>query len=126
MIGWALDHVDIPTRTIFNDQKVAIGTFRLEHLQALHKLSPTQKFTHNVEFLEGFKKKECEKFGKILSDLIKDWYLHPTKFRVDSNGIYKIPSLEPQFMYTTMMVCRIYGRRTPLTSFSHGYLLSTQ
>jgi hypothetical protein len=32
MIRWALDHVDIPTRTIFNEQKVAIGTFRLENL----------------------------------------------------------------------------------------------
>jgi hypothetical protein len=32
MIRWALDHVDIPTRTIFNEQKVAIGTFIPEHL----------------------------------------------------------------------------------------------
>ena len=32
MIQWALDHVDIPTRTIINEQKVTIGTFRPEHL----------------------------------------------------------------------------------------------
>jgi hypothetical protein len=32
MIGWALDHVDIPTRTIFSSQKVTIGSFRPEHL----------------------------------------------------------------------------------------------
>jgi hypothetical protein len=110
MIRWVLDHVDIPTRTIFNEQKVAIGTFRPEHLQAMYKLSPTPNFTHNAEFLEGFKKKECEQFGKSLSDLIKDWCSHPAKFRADSNGIYSISSLEPQFMYIAMMVCRLYGK----------------
>jgi len=32
MIWWALDHVDIPTRTIINEQRVTIGTFRPEQL----------------------------------------------------------------------------------------------
>jgi hypothetical protein len=32
MIGWVLENVDIPTRTIFNSQKVTAGSFRLEHL----------------------------------------------------------------------------------------------
>jgi hypothetical protein len=32
MIKWALDHADILTRTIFNEKKVAIGTFRPEHI----------------------------------------------------------------------------------------------
>jgi hypothetical protein len=68
------------------------------------------RFTHNAEFLEVFKRKECEKYGKSLSDLIKDWYSHPAKFRADSNGIYSISSLEPQFMYVAMMVCRLYGK----------------
>jgi hypothetical protein len=27
MIGWVLEHVDIPTRTIFNPQNIAIGSF---------------------------------------------------------------------------------------------------
>jgi hypothetical protein len=110
MIRWALDHVDIPTRTIFNEQKVAIRTFRPEHLQAMYKLSPTPNLTHNAEFLEGFKKKECEQFEKILSDLIKDWVSHPAKFRADTHGIYSISSLVPQFMYIAMMACRLYGK----------------
>jgi hypothetical protein len=59
MIRWPLDHVDIPTMTIINKQKVMIGTFRLEHLRVMYKLSPTPNLTHNAEFLEGFKKKEC-------------------------------------------------------------------
>jgi hypothetical protein len=48
MIKWALDHVDIPTRTIFNEQKVAVGTFRPEHIWEMYKLSPTPRFTHNA------------------------------------------------------------------------------
>jgi hypothetical protein len=32
IIGWALDHVDIPTRTIFNSQKVVVGSFRPKHI----------------------------------------------------------------------------------------------
>ena len=80
--------MDILTRTIISEQRVAVGTFRPKHLQAMYKLSPTLNLTHNVEFLEGFKKKECEKYGKFLSNLIKDWVSHLVKFRVDTNGIY--------------------------------------
>jgi hypothetical protein len=85
MIRWALDHVDIPTRTIISEQKVTIGTFRPEHLHAMYKFPSTSNFTYNAEFLENFKQKECEQYDKSLSDLIKDWVSHPVKFRVDSN-----------------------------------------
>jgi hypothetical protein len=81
MIRWALDHVDIPTRTIISEQNVTIGTFRPEHLQAMYQLSPTPNFTYNAEFLEDFKRKECQQYGRNLSDLIKDWVSHPAKFR---------------------------------------------
>jgi len=60
MIRWALDHVDIPTKTIISKQKVTIGTFRPEDLQAMYQLSPTPNFTYNAKFLEGFKEKECK------------------------------------------------------------------
>jgi hypothetical protein len=95
MIRWALDHVDIPTRTIISEQKVIVGTFRAENLQTMYKLPPTSEFTYNAEFLEGFKQKECEQYMKSLSDLIKDRVSHPAKFRVDNNGTYSISSLEP-------------------------------
>jgi hypothetical protein len=55
MIRWALDHVDIPTRTIINEQKVTIGTFRPKQLQAMYKLPAVSDFVYNVEFLENFK-----------------------------------------------------------------------
>jgi hypothetical protein len=95
MIRWVLDHVDIPTRTIINEQKVIVGTFRPENLQAMYKLPPTSEFMYNAEFLDGFKQKECEQYMKILSDLIKDWVSHPSNFRANNNGIYSISSLEP-------------------------------
>jgi hypothetical protein len=59
MIRWELDHVDIPTRTIINEQKVTIGTFRPEHLQAMYNFPTTSNLTYDAEFLEEFKQKEC-------------------------------------------------------------------
>jgi hypothetical protein len=110
MVRWALDHVDIPTRTIMNEQKVTIGTFRPEHLQAMYKFPTTSDFTYGAEFLDEFKQKECVQYDKTMSSLIKDWVSHPAKFRADSHGIYSIASLEPQYKYVAMMTCRLYGR----------------
>jgi hypothetical protein len=110
MIRWALDHGDIPTRIIVSEKKLTIGTFRPESLHVMYKLPPTSKFTYNAKFLEDFKRKECEQYEKMLSDLIKDWVSHPAKFRTDSHGIYSMSSLEPQFRYITMMIYRLYGR----------------
>ena len=76
---------------------MTIGTFRPKHLQVMYQLLPTPKFSHNVKFLEGFKRKECEKYDRNLSDLIKDWVSHPAKFKADGNGVYSISSLELQF-----------------------------
>jgi hypothetical protein len=110
MVRWALDHVVIPTRTIVNEQRVIIGTFRPEQLQTMYKLPVVSDFVYNAEFLENFKQKECVKYDKTMYGLIKDWVSHPAKFRVDNNGIYSIASLEPQFKYIAMMTCRLYGR----------------
>jgi hypothetical protein len=110
MIGWAPDHVDIPTRMIFNSQKVVVGSFRPEHIQVMYKLSATSNFVYNASFLVNFNNKECDQYGKSLSDLIKDWCSRPENFRAESHGVYSISSLEPQFMYIAMMMCKIYGK----------------
>jgi hypothetical protein len=55
MVRWALDHENIPTRTIINEQKVTIGTFKPEQLQAMYKLPIVSDLTYDVEFLENFK-----------------------------------------------------------------------
>jgi hypothetical protein len=102
--------VDILTRTIISEQKVTIETFRPEQLQVMYQLPFTSKFSHNFEFLESFKQKECEQYDRSMSDMIKDWVSYPAKLRADGNGVYSISSLEPQFKYIAMMACRLYGR----------------
>jgi hypothetical protein len=67
MVGWALDHVDIPTKTIFNLKKVAIGYFRLEHLHVMYRLSSVSNFLYNANFLVAFNKKECDQYEKNIS-----------------------------------------------------------
>jgi len=44
-------------------------------------------------------------FNKMLP-----WVSHPAKFRVDSNKVYSISSMEPQFKYIEMMTCRLYRK----------------
>ena len=109
-VRWALDHVDIPTRTIMNEQKVTIETFTPKHLQAMYKLLTVSDLTYGAKFLEEFKQKECVQYDKTMSSLIRYWVSHPAKFRSDNHGIYSIASLEPQFKYVAMMTCRLYGR----------------
>jgi hypothetical protein len=110
MTSWVLENVDIPTRTIFNSQKVIVGSFQLEHLQVMYKLSPALNFIYNASFLVDFDKKECAQYGKNLADLIKDWSSHPEKFRANSHGVYVVSRLEPHMMYIEIMMCRLYGR----------------
>ena len=114
MIRWVLDHIDLPTRTIINDQRTTIETFRPEHIQTMYKLPATFEYTYDVEFLEGFKKKECTEFDKTMPGLIKDWVSRSAKFRANDQGIYSITSLEPQCMYVVMMTCRLFGREDTL------------
>jgi hypothetical protein len=35
MISWALENVDIPTRSILNDQGVIVDSFRSKHIQVI-------------------------------------------------------------------------------------------
>jgi hypothetical protein len=86
MIRWALDHIDLPTRTIINDQRTTVGTFRPEHIQTMYKLPATSEYTYNAEFLEEFKKKECEEYDKTMPGLIKDWVSRSAKFRANDQG----------------------------------------
>ena len=51
MISWALEKVDILTRSILNDQGVIVSLFRPEHIQVMYKLLPNPKYTFNAEFL---------------------------------------------------------------------------
>jgi len=110
MIRWALDHIDLPTRTIMNQQWVTVGTFRPEHIQTMYKLLMTSEYTYDVEFLEKFKEKECTEYDKTMPSLIRDWVSRSAKFRANDQGVYSTASLEPQYKYVAMMTCRLFGR----------------
>jgi hypothetical protein len=56
MIGWALENVDIQTKRIYNSQKVVVGSFQLEHIQVMYKLSPKFKYKYNATFIMEFEK----------------------------------------------------------------------
>jgi hypothetical protein len=109
MIRWALDHIDLPSRTIVNDRRDIIGTFRPEHIQAMYKLPAASEFIFGKEFFAEFKEKECNEFDKTMPGLIKDWVSRSSSFRVNSEGIYSISSLEPNYRYVAMMTCRLFG-----------------
>jgi len=95
MIRWALDHIDLPSRTIVSDQQAMVGTFRPEHIQSMYKLPTTSEYTYGKEFLADFKKKACEEFDKTMPSLIKDWVSRTVKCKENDQGVYSIASLEP-------------------------------
>jgi hypothetical protein len=64
MIGWALEKVDIPTRSILNQQGVVIGSFRPKHIQVMYNLSPNYRHTFNSEFVAAFQQKNALKRAK--------------------------------------------------------------
>jgi hypothetical protein len=51
MISWALERTDMQTRSILDSQGVVIGSFRLEHIQLMYKLSPNSKYIYNKKFV---------------------------------------------------------------------------
>jgi hypothetical protein len=59
MISWALEHVDIQTKSIVNHQKVSVGSFRPEHMKVMYKISHNTRYTFNAAFILEFEKKEC-------------------------------------------------------------------
>jgi hypothetical protein len=117
MISWALEHVDVQTRSIINHQKVVVGSFRLEHMQVMYKLSPNPRYTFNVAFILEFEQKECVQYARNCHDIIKSWWGHPERFRTDAHGIYATTSLDAHMVYVAMMLCRLFGKKIP-THFS--------
>jgi hypothetical protein len=111
MVIWELDKVDVPTRSILNEQGEVAGSFRPEHIQVMYKLSPNHKHTLNSEFLAAFQQKECYEGGQSYLDMIKEWVRDKNKFRADAHGIYATASLNDYMRYLVMMLCRLYGKK---------------
>jgi hypothetical protein len=113
MIVWALDKVDVPTRSILNEQGVVIGSLRPKHIQVMYKLSPNYRHTFNKEFVAAFQQKECVEGGQTYPDMIKGWARDENKFRANKHGIYATASLNEYMIYLGMMLCRLFGRKDP-------------
>jgi hypothetical protein len=77
MISWALEHVDIPTRTIYSHQKTIVGSFRPEDIQVMYKLTPNPKYTYNASFIMKFEDEECTKYDRTVHDIVKTWWKSP-------------------------------------------------
>jgi hypothetical protein len=117
MIIWALEHVDVQTRSIVNLQQVAINSLRPEHMQVMYKISPNPKFTYNVSFILEFEKKECIQYARSCQDIIRFWWGHPEKFRTDAHGTYATMSLDLHMVHVAMILYRLFGNKIP-THFS--------
>ena len=79
----------------------------------MYKLSPISKYIYNVEFVEEFQRKECTEFDQTYPGIIKEWWGIPTRFRADTHGIYVIAPLNKYMVYIALMLCRIFGRKSP-------------
>jgi hypothetical protein len=113
MIGWALDRTDMQTIIILDSQGVVIGSFRSEHIQVMYKLFPNSKYIYNKEFVSEFERKECTEEDQTYPDIIKDWWRHPPKFKVDTHNVYSMASLNEYMVYVAMMLCRLFRKKTP-------------
>jgi hypothetical protein len=112
MIGWALENVDIQTRSIYNSQKVVVGYFRPEHVQLMYKISLNFKYNQNVVFLLEFEQHECIQYDKTYLDIIKTWWGHPKKFRSDAHGIYATASLDTHMIYVALILYRLFRKKS--------------
>jgi hypothetical protein len=113
MINWALEKVDIPTRSILNDQMVVVSSFKLEYIQVMYKLSPNPKHIYNAKFIAEFQRKECTEVDRTYPNLIKEWWRCPSKFRADTHRNYATASLNEYMVYVAIMLCRLFGKTNP-------------
>jgi hypothetical protein len=117
MIYWALEREYMNKRIILDIHGVVIVSFRLEHIQVMYMLPPNPKYIYNDEFITEFQRKECTKAYQTYPDIIKGWWGVPTKFRADTHEKYSTTSLNEYMVYVAMMLCRLFGKKSP-THFS--------
>jgi hypothetical protein len=113
MIRWALENIDVQTRSIINHQKVLVGSFGPEHLQVMYNLSPNPKYNYNVAFMLEFEQKECIQYDKIYLDIIRSWWGHPEKFRAEAHHMYATTSLYVHMIYVAMILYILFRKKSP-------------
>jgi len=113
MIYWALERLDVKTRSILDSRWVVIGSFKLKHIQVMYMLSPNPKYIYNAEFIAEFQRKECVEADQTYPDIIRDWWGVSAKFRADTHRKYPMASLNEYMVYVAMMLCRLFGNKIP-------------
>jgi hypothetical protein len=126
MISWALENIDIQTRSIINHQKVVVGSFRPEHLQVMYNYLPILNILTMLHLFWIFEQRECIQYDKSCPDIIKSWWGHPEKFRADAHGMYATTSLDTHMIYVAMMLCRLFRKKSPTHFRWNGYLSCTR
>jgi hypothetical protein len=121
MIGWALENINVQNRSIFNSKRVVFGYFQPEHIQVMYKISPNFKYNYNVAFMLEFEQQECIQYDKSYPDIIKSWWGNPEKLRVNAHLIYSTASLDTHMIYVCMMLCILFGKKSP-THFSVAWV----
>jgi hypothetical protein len=79
----------------------------------MYKLFSNSKYIYNKEFVSEFQRKECTEAYQTYNDIIKDWWRHPTKFRANNHSAYATTSLNEYMVYAAMMLCRLFGKKSP-------------
>jgi hypothetical protein len=113
MINWALENINVQSRSIINHHKVVVGFVWLEHLLVMYKLSLDPKYNYNVSFVLDFEQNECIQYDKSYPDIIRPWWGHPEKFRDEAHGVYATMSLDIHMIYIAMILCILFGKKTP-------------
>jgi hypothetical protein len=79
----------------------------------MYKKSPTFKYNFNVAFMLEFEQHECIQYDKIYLDIIKSWWGHLEKLKVDAHGIYATASLDTHIIYVAMILYRLFKKKSP-------------
>jgi hypothetical protein len=48
-----------------------------------------------------------------IPNIVKTWWGHLEKFRLDAHGMYAMTSLEDHMLYVAMMLCHLFGKKNP-------------
>jgi hypothetical protein len=83
----------------------------------MYKISPNPKYTYNSTFILELEQKECVQNTRNGHDIIGTWWGHPEKIWTDSHGVYATVSFDVHMVYVAMMICRLFGKKSP-THFS--------
>jgi hypothetical protein len=61
-----------------------------------------------------FDNDECVSYDITIHDIVKTWWGNENKFKTDSHGLYSTTSCDSHIMFTSMMLCRMFGNKNPM------------